>query len=214
MKKSSNRTIKYLVSIGICIAIIILVIVFGLTPKVNQLSKDQKDLSKAKQDLVDTTDKRTTLEQLSKDKPKIDAVNQTTLEYLPTSPDTSDFVVKVEAMAKELNVIVGTFSFTQAQETTKQTTTTEDTSSSTKNSSSTSSQESDTSNKTSQKAAPKDSAEFSIVVSADYGQVQQFLINLENFPRVNVVDTINISGYNQEKNTLTLKITGRIFYGN
>lgn len=214
MKKNNTRTIKYLVGIGIYIAVIVLIVIFGLVPKLSQLTKDQNDLTKAKQELVDTTDKRATLEQLSKDKSRIDLVNETTLEYLPQNPDTSDFVVKVEAMASQLNVIIGTFSFTQVKETTKKTATDETTSSS-KSSSTTDSQETaDSTSKTSQKATPQNSAEFTMVVNADYGQIQQFLINLENFPRVNTIDTMNVSGYNKEKNTQTLKITGRIFYGN
>ena len=214
MKKNNTRTIKYLVGIGIYIAVIVLIVIIGLVPKLGQLTKDQNDLNKAKQELVDTTDKRATLEQLSKDKTRIDLVNQTTLEYLPQNPNTSDFVVKVEAMASKLNVIIGTFSFTQVKETTKKTTT-DETTSSTKSSSSSDSQEAtDSASKTSQKAAPQNSAEFTMVINADYSQIQQFLINLENFPRVNAVDTISVSGYNKEKNTQTLKITGRIFYGN
>lgn len=211
MKKNGTRTIKYLVGVGIYVAIIVLVIIFGLVPKLSQLSKNQNDLEKAKKELADTSDKRATLEQLSKDKARIDLINNTTLEYLPKDSDSSDFVVKVEALAKQLDVIVGNFSFAEVKtETVKKTTTDENTTGS-KNSTT---DNTETTTKTTQKAAPQTSTEFTMLITADYGKILQFLEKMETFPRVNVVDSVTISGYTKEKNTMTLKIVGRIFYGN
>jgi len=210
MKKGNSSIIKYLVGIGIYISIIVLIVIFGLIPKLSQLTKNQSDLEKAKKELANTTDERTVLEQLSKDKARIDLINSTTLEYLPKNSNSSDFVVKVEALAKQLNVIIGSFSFSEAKTETVKKTETEDTTSS-KTSTSTSS---DTTAKTTQKAAPQTSSEFTMVISADYGQIQQFIEKMETFPRVNVVDSLTLSGYTKEKNGLTLKVVGRIFYGN
>lgn len=213
MKRGNAHTIKYLIGAGIYVAVIILVVIFGLIPKLSELTKNQGDLEKSKHELADTTNKRTTLEQLSKDQTRIDLINNTTLQYLPKDSDSSDFVVKVEALAKQQNIIIGTFSFTQAPTTTPKTTATDENSASAK---STSSSTSNTANTTSttKKAAPQTSSEFTMVISAEYSQILQLLEKMESFPRVNVVDTINVSGYNKEKNVMTLKIVGRIFYGN
>jgi Tfp pilus assembly protein PilO len=211
MKKNNRRIIKYLVGGGIYIAAIVLIIIFGLIPKLSELTRNQNDLEKAKHELANTTDKRTTLEQLSKDKARIDLINSVTLEYLPQNPNSSDFVVKVEALAKQLNVIIGTFSFTEVKaETPKKTESEESTSSSKKSTDDSSS----TTTKATQKTAPQNSSEFTMIISAEYGQILQFLEKMETFPRVNVVDSANVSGYTKEKSTMTLKVVGRIFYGN
>lgn len=213
MKKNNSHTIKYLVIIGTYVAVIVLLVILALIPKLSQLTKNQSDLAEAKHDLANTTDKRTTLEQLSKDKTRIDQINATTLEYLPQSSDSSDFVVKVEALAKQLDVIIGSFSFAEVKtDTVKKAATTDENTTSTKNSA-TADTTTDTT-KTTQKAAPQTSTEFTMIISADYGKIQQFLEKLETFPRVNVVDSITVSGYTKEKNTMTLKVVGRIFYGN
>lgn len=209
MKKGNNHTIKYLIAAGIYIAAIVLIVIFGLIPKLSQLTKNQSDLEKAKKELVDTTDKRATLETLSKDKPRIDEINNITLGYLPKTANPSDFVVKVEALAKQMNIIISNFSFTEVKTTTAAKTTNEEDSTGKKSSTESTS----TATKTTQKAA-QNSSEFTMIINADYNQVQQFIEKMEAFPRVNVVDTISISGYTKEKNSMALKVVGRIFYGN
>lgn len=213
MKKGQARTIKYLIGTGIYVAVIVLVVILGLIPKLSELTKNQDDLEKSKHELADTTDKRTTLEQLSKDQTRIDLINSVTLQYLPKDSDSSDFVVKVEALAKQLNVVVGTFSFTQVKAEAPKKTDTTDENTASKSSASNTKSTTDSST-TTKKAAPQTSSEFTMVISAEYSQILQLLEKMESFPRVNVVDTINVSGYNKEKNVMTLKIVGRIFYGN
>jgi len=211
MKNANTKIIKYLIGVGIYIAIIVLAVVFALIPKLSRLTKNQNDLSKIKQELADTTDKRAALEQLAKDKTRIDLVNSVTLEYLPQNPNTSDFVVKTETLAKQLNIVISTFSFTEVKaETVKKTDTEESSTDSKKSSSDNASAET----KTKQKTAPQNSSEFTIIISAEYGQIIQFLEKMETFPRVNVVDSITVSGYSREKSSMNLKVVGRIFYGN
>lgn len=209
MKKGNNHTTKYLIAAGIYIAAIVLIVIFGLIPKLSQLTKNQSDLEKAKKELVDTTDKRATLEALSKDKPRIDEINNITLEYLPKTANPSDFVVKVEALAKQMNVIISNFSFTEVKTTTPAKATNEEESTSKK----TNTENTSTATKTTPKAS-QNSSEFTMLINADYNQIQQFIEKMEAFPRVNVIDTISISGYSKEKNSMTLKVVGRIFYGN
>ena len=208
--KNNSKTLRNLIMIGVYIAVIVSAVILGVTPKLTQLSTNQKDLQKAKQDLADTQDKRSSLEALNKDKTRIDTINAVTLSYIPENSNNSDFVVKTEALAKELSIIISSFSFTEVKvETAKKTDTSEETASTTKKT-----ETATTDSKTTKKVAPQNSSEFTIIFTGEYGQIQMFLEKMESFPRLNIVDSINISGYNKEKNAMTLKIVGRIFYGN
>jgi Tfp pilus assembly protein PilO len=212
MKKNRKSITKYLIYTGLYLAVLILMIVFGIMPQYNNLSKNQKDLNLAKSDLNTATKKRASLEDLSKDKSKIDQIKQTVFEYLPDSKNNSDFVVKVEALSKELSITIDTFSFTEVKTTTPaKTDSSDNNTSSQKNTSSTSN--STTSTQTTKKEEPKNYSEFSISLSADYGAIMQFIEKLESFPRINSIDSITVSGYDKSTGKLGLRLTGRIYYG-
>lgn len=210
MKKNKKSITRYLIYTGLYLAVLILAIIFGIMPEYNNLSKNQKDLNQAKSDLDIATKKRTSLEELSKDKTKIDQIKQTVLQYLPDSKNNSDFVVKVEALSKELSITIDTFSFTEVKATTPAKT---DTSESDSSKSTSSSSKSTTSTQTTKKEEPKNYSEFSISLAADYGAIMQFIEKLESFPRINSIDSITVSGYDKSTGNLGLRITGRIFYG-
>lgn len=212
MKKRKKSITKYLIYTGLYLAVLILIIIFGIMPQYNNLSKNQKDLSQAKSDLNAATKKRASLEELSKNKSQIDQIKQTVFGYLPDAKNNSDFVVKVEALAKELSITIDTFSFTEVKtQTPAKTDSSDNNTSSQKNTSS--APNSTTSAQTAKKEEPKNYSEFSISLSADYGAIMQFIEKLESFPRINSIDSITVSGYDKSKGTIGLRLTGRIFYG-
>lgn len=211
MKKGQKIITKYLIYTGLYLAILILVIVFGIMPQYNNLSKNQKDLDQAKSELDIAAKKRTSLGELSKDTTNIDQIKQTVLQYLPDSKNNSDFVVKVEALTRELSITIDTFSYTEIKtDAAPKTDTSEDTSNGQKDASDTSKSTTDAATK---KEEPKNYSEFSISLSADYGAIMQFIEKLESFPRINSIDAITVSGYNKSTGKLGLRLTGRIFYG-
>jgi len=213
MKKNQKYLTRYLIYSGFYLAVLILIIVLGILPQYNNLAKNQKDLSGVKSELNVATKKRSGLEKLSKDKTKIDQIKLTALEYLPETKNNSDFVVKVEALAKELSVTVKAFSFTEVKAQTKVLSDTSDTVTDSKTSAKSSSSDSQGSSSTVKKEVPKNESEFSISLSSDYGTVIKFIEKLESFPRINSVDSITITGYDRTSGNLNLRITGRIFYG-
>jgi Tfp pilus assembly protein PilO len=211
MKKGQKSITKYLIYTGLYLAVLILIIIFGIMPQYNSLNKNQKDLNQAKSDLNAAAKKRVSLEELSKDQAKIDQTKQTVFEYLPDSKNNSDFVVKVEALANQLSITIDSFSFTEVKTQTPAKTDSSDSQSTSKSSST--SNDSTAKTQTTKKEEPKNYSEFSISFSSEYGAMMQFIEKLETFPRFNSIDSITISGYDKKSGGLGLKITGRIFYG-
>lgn len=214
MNKGPKSITKYLIYIGIFLAILVLIIIFGILPQYHNFVNNQKTLAQTKAELNSTAKKRVALEELSKDQTKIDLIKQTTSEYLPQNPENSDFVVKVEALAKELSITIKTFAFIEEKTKTPAKTDTSESENGTKTAKESSATNSaDTGKTTKPKAEPKNYSEFSIDFSAEYGATTQFLEKMESFPRVNSITSINISSYDPNTSTSGLRITGRIFYG-
>lgn len=212
MKKHQKSITKYLIYTGLYLSILVLVIIFGIMPQYGSLNANQEELAKARSDLNIATKKRASLEDLSKDQPKIDQIKQIVFEYLPDTKNNSDFVVKVEALAKDLSVTIDTFSFTEVKVKTPAKTDTSENTDNGKNDQSNTSN-STSSAQTTNKEEPKNYSEFSISLSADYGAIIQFIEKLESFPRINNIDSIIVSGYDKASGKLNLRLTGRIFYG-
>lgn len=193
MKTKTKPLTKHLIICAIYLIIIAIVIFVGVLPQYRNLTKKQEELGEIKTELNAISKKRTNLTKIAKEKGKIEQTKQTIYEYLPPNKDNSDFVVKVEALAKELSINISAFSFTATKEKTNTDKSAE--------------------SKSTKKETVNNSSEFSINFTTNFGSIIQFTEKLESFPRLNIVDTLAISGYDKTNDTLNFRLTGRIFYG-
>jgi len=171
--------------------IIIVLFIFGILPYFNKLSANQSEYSQTKDALDLTLKKYTQLTELAKNEQEIKSTKEEVYKLLPDSEDTSDFVVKLEALAKDLSIpdYISSISTSQTTATTTKV--------------------------SSQQKKQKDKKEisYSIGFSSNYSTIESFLDKLYDFPRFNTIKDINISGYNSDQDTLNFRTNGTLYYG-
>ena len=182
------NTKNYVVTV-IYILIIVALIVFGIFPYINTLSANQSKYNETRDSLNATLKKYTQLSELAKNEQEIVSTKKDVYELIPDNEETADFVVKLEALAKELTIpeYINSISTSQIMSTSS-------------------------SSKTPKKDAKKE-VSYSIGFTSNYTTIQSFLEKLYNFPRFTTIKNINISGYNSEEDTLSFKLNGVIYYG-
>ncbi len=183
------QTKNYIVAI-VYLVIILGLLMFGILPYINKLSANQSEYSQTKEDLNLTLKKYTQLIELSKKEQEIVSIKEDIFELIPETQNSADFVVKLEALAKELSIpdYISSISTSQAASTTKKTS-------------------------AQKKKDVKKEVGYSIGFASNYTTVKSFLDKLYNFPRYTTIKNINISGYNSEIDTLNFKVNGVIYYG-
>jgi len=183
------QTKNYIVAV-VYLLIIVGLIIFGVLPYINKLSANQSEYNQTRNKLDLTLKKYTQLVDLSKNEQEILSVKEDVFELIPDTENTADFVVKLEALAKDLFIpdYISTISTSQTVSTAKKTT-------------------------AQKKKDPKKEVGYSIGFVSNYTTIESFLDRLYNFPRYTTIKNINISGYNAEVDTLNFKVNGVIYYG-
>ncbi len=184
------QTKNYILTL-VYLVIIIALVVFGILPHVNELSANQSEYSETKNTLDATLKKYTQLAELAKSEQEILSVKEDVDELVPDDQNTSDFVVKLEALAKDLAIpdYISSISTNQASST------------------------SATTSAAKKKEDSKKEISYSISFSSNYTTIESFLDKLYNFPRFSTIKNINITGYNSELDTLNFKTNGTLYYG-
>lgn len=193
--KSTN--IKILITSSIFLIIIGAAIFFGVYPEMNRFSNNQAMLSETKAKLIEADYKLNQLNDLSKNQASIDETKKFVDDILPDDKNTSDFVVKAEALTDGLSVIIESFTTSASTVTAKKPVAASD-----------------------EEAAPaqtqkkqENSVEFNISMNEGFSTVYDVIMKLESFPRFNVLDSLYFSNFTTESNKLDFRAKGRIFYG-
>jgi Tfp pilus assembly protein PilO len=189
---------KILITSSLLLIITGVVIFFGVYPEMSTFSDNQASLSETRAKLIEADFRLNELNVLSKDQNSIDETKRFVNDLLPDDKNTSDFVVKSEALTDNLSVIIETFTTTASVPTTKKV-------------------NPDSEVATTTKETPKKeggaSVDFSITMNESYSTISDVIKKLESFPRMNVLDALYFSNYSTESNTIDFKAQGRVFYG-
>lgn len=186
------KTKNYVLAL-VYIVIIAALLVFGILPYFNNLTRNQSEYQKVRSDLNAALSKYTQLTKLSKDQQEINDIKDDVFELLPENPETADFVVKVEALAEDLSVPDYISSVSTSQETYSGSTTAK--------------------KKSTASGTNKSEIAYSIVFKSNYTTVESFIEKLLAFPRFTAIQSINASGYDSENDTLNFKLNGLLYYG-
>ena len=191
--------VKLLLSFGLAG----MVIWFGLLPQIKTFNARQNTLNEKQYNLNQHKDKLAILENTKKNwnptQEMIDRVDK----MWPDQDNVSDFIVQLEAMAQKNGVILNSLSITESIVKETKSTGTE-------------TKEEEGTGKNSDAATPKTQAKteagtkFSFDTSASYNTLTQIMLDLENFPRFNSLDTLTI-GRSSNTDGLSLKINGQFY---
>jgi Tfp pilus assembly protein PilO len=190
---------KIIVAVVVFLAILAALLVFGILPMTSKLKANQTDLANNAGDLEAAQIKYENLLGLKKNQAEMDKVQSVVMGYLPDDKNSSDFVVKIEAMAKELSLIVPSLSVTEPAPA--------------KAKKSSDDEDSAASSTTKKQAVPQNIVDFTLTFSADYNTAQSFISRLMTFPRLCSLDSIAFTNYSPDSNTLSVRIVGKIYYG-
>jgi len=195
-----SASIKIIITSAVFLLIIASLLIFGILPATGKLKSNQTDLAGIASDLEAAQTKYENLIGLKKSESETANIQDIVMEYLPDDKESSDFVVKVEAMAKELSLIVPTLSLTEpAPVKEKKTTGDEDSDSKTTT--------------TKKQAAPQNVVDFTLTFSASYNTAQSFITRLATFPRFASLESVAFTNYSADSDTLSVRIVGKIYYG-
>lgn len=185
------QTKNYILAL-IYLILITAIVILGIIPYFNKLSQNQNEYLKTKNELDSTLEKYMHLVELSKKEREILDIKADVFELLPDDPQTADFVVKLESLAKELNIPDYISSVSTSQEIYSGTAT----------------QKTKTADK-----KQKNKVAYSIGFNSNYLTIKSFIEKISDFPRFTTISSANISGYNPDTDTMNFKLNGTLYYG-
>lgn len=198
LPKSSYSLILYLI-------LIFLIIIFGIMPQISNLNSDQSNLSENNRKIAEAETKISDLSKYEKDKTEIGIVEKTVNNLLPATKDSSGFVVQIEALGNELSIVIPTLTITESAKTATPVVSDEET----------------TGNKTATTATPATTnsnsksagTAFNLSFRSSYPLFKTFLEKIESFPRFTTLNSVSVSGYNLETDSLQYDLKGNIYNG-
>lgn len=183
---------KTIITSVIYIAIFCLIFFFGLKPAISKSQTIKEKIVSNNTKIEANTSKIAAINNITKKQKDFDKMEETINNYLPDNLNSSQFIVEIEGLAKELNFNVDSLSMSEPTTAEKaaaaKTVKTTD-----KNASSSKSQKNS----------------FTLSGKTEYSSMVEFLSRMEKLSRLNTIDAIDIT---PEENTLNFKINGYIYY--
>lgn len=182
---------KTIITSVIYIAIFCLIFFFGLKPAISESKTIKDKITSNNTKISANSSKIEAINNITKKQKDFDKMEETVNNYLPDNLNSSQFIVEIEGLAKDLNFNVDSLSMSEpttaekaaAAKTTKNT------------------------DKTAIGKSQKNG--FTLSGKTEYASMVDFLSRMEKLSRLNTIDALDVT---PDENSLNFKITGNIYY--
>jgi len=195
---------KSLYSFGAYALIFGAIIFFVLQPTLVDIENNKKSIVEQNKQLAANYDEIASYQKIEKDKAGFELIKNTVFGYLPTSLDSSQFIVEVEGLAKKTNVTIDsvTMSATSTTFGAKKTAAAAPSDDAGDKKSTDSSSNKKTKGGTQQNS-------FVLSTKADFASSMSFIQQMEKLSRFNSITSVTIA---PNETGVDIKLTGDIFY--
>lgn len=186
-KKSIIFTCFYIVLFGG-------LIFFGFIPALNNLKQSKLKYDQKQQVLRDNYDKIASLQKIEKNPKEFESLSGAVNELWPDTQDISKFIVQIESVAKNSDLVIDNFSVEE-------------------NAAAKAKPAADSENGSSSSSKTKDSTgtKFSLAVKSGYPNMIDLIGKMETMARLNSISSVDMSLI--DASTINLKLTGNVYYG-
>ena len=169
-------------------------IYFVFMPALSRLKQNKATFDQKQQVLRNNYDKIESLQKIEKNPKEFDTLSTAVNELWPDNQDISKFIVQIESVAKDSNLVIDNFSVVES--TVKKQKATDDSGNA---SSSNTKTKTDTGTK------------FSLAVKSPYSNIIDLIGKMETMARLNAISSIDMNYI--DESTINLKLTGGVYYG-
>jgi len=194
---------KSLLTFGLYAVIFTGTIFFLLRPTLSEIEINKKNIIEQRKQLATNYDEIASLQKIEKDTAGFEQIKSTVLGYLPTTLNSSQFIVEVEGLAKKTNITIDSITMSAVSSTfgaTTKTTTPTTTDEGDKKTTTTSTKKS--------KGGTQQNG-FILSTKADFSKSMSFVQQMEKLSRFNSISAISITPTDAG---VDIKLTGDIFY--
>ncbi len=191
---------KSIITLAIYFVLFAGIFMFILKPSVDNTKKNKKLIAQNQKQIEANFDEIAAMQKIEKNKAEFDQIKSTVLNYLPTTLDSSQFIVEVEGLTKSLDITMDNFSMSETasvlggnKDNTKSG---DDSNSSAKNS------------KKSKSGTMQN--QFTMTGKTNFAKTLQLLQQMEKLSRFNSISSLDI--ISQDDNGVNIKVTGNIYY--
>lgn len=181
----SHSLKNYLIIGSLLIILSALTLFFFILPQYNNFQHNKNKLNDLQQKTAQNSSKIAALKASSTNPTYLDKVYKNVNNLWPDNLNVSEFIVQIEGLAKDSNLVIDSFSIEEQKNATSNT------------------------KSANQKNKPTGTA-FTLSFKSGYGDFIGFLVKMENMARLNSINNLSI---NSDSENLTINITGSIFNG-
>ena len=192
---------KSLLTFGIYLVVFAGIILFLLTPTLNEINQNKKNIIDQREQLSANYDEIASLQKIEKDKAGFEQIKNTVFSYLPATLDSSEFIVEVEGLAKKTDITIDSVTMSATSSAVDKPKEAAPASTDTTDKSTT------TVTKKSKSGTQKN--DFLLDTKADFTKSMAFVQQLEKLSRFNSISAISIT---PTDTGVDIKLTGDIYY--
>lgn len=181
-----NHSLKnYLIIGSLLIILSALTLFFFILPQYNNFQHNKNKLNDLQQKTAQNSSKIAALKASSTNPTYLDKVYKNVNNLWPDNLNVSEYIVQVEGLAKDSNLLIDSFSIEEQKNTSISTVPVD-------------------------KKNKQVGTSFTLSFKSGYGDFIGFLVKMENMARLNSINSLNISS---DSENLSINITGSIFNG-